>query len=125
MKKVLVIEDDVNLQEVYQEFLATEKLSVFIASTGQLGMQMARSEQPHLIILDIMLPGAINGLEVLKKLKEESDLKQIPVLVLTNLSSHKDTAIEMGAVDYFVKANLSTQDLSTKIHRWLKKRPRK
>ncbi|KKS82425.1 MAG: ATP-binding region ATPase domain protein [Candidatus Gottesmanbacteria bacterium GW2011_GWC1_43_10] len=99
MKKVLVIEDDVNLQEVYQEFLATEKLSVFIASTGQLGMQMARSEQPHLIILDIMLPGAINGLEVLKKLKEESDLKQIPVLVLTNLSTARKQKARLWSSD--------------------------
>lgn len=106
MAKILIVEDDLLLSRLYEKIFSFEKYEVVIASNGQDGLDKARSENPDLILLDIMMP-KMNGLEVLEKLKADPDLKKIPVIMLTNLAGDKDaeTALAKGAVKYIIKSN--------------------
>lgn len=113
MKKILIVEDDLHLQVIYQESLKPLGAEVLLAITGQQGLQMAKEHKPDLVILDIMLPLGLNGFDVLEQLKRDPELKNIPVVVLTNLDSERKTALDIGAVDYLVKANTSIQDVVT------------
>ncbi len=118
MKKVLIIEDDTQLQSLYKENL--EKIAdVSAALTGADGIQQARDRMPDLIILDIMLPSGMNGFDVLRELKADEKLKSIPVLVLTNLDSEQKAAKDMGAVDYIVKANASMEEVASRVKSFL------
>lgn len=111
MRTIVIIEDDTNAQEVYQQIFAQNGIRAFFASTGQLGIQLVQSEMPDLIVLDLVLAGAMNGMDVLKALKHYPALQAIPVLVVTNLQSEKNKAIEQGAVDVLVKASTSIDEL--------------
>lgn len=115
MKKILIVEDDLHLQVIYQESLAPLGAEVLLAITGAQGLQMAKEKKPDLIILDIMLPLGMNGFDVLEQLKRDPELKNIPVVVLTNLDSERKTALDIGAVDYLVKANTSIADVVARV----------
>jgi CheY-like chemotaxis protein len=103
--KVLIIEDDMLLSRMYQTIFLSNNYTVEIATNGQEGLDKARETKPTLILLDIMMP-KLNGIEVLRKLKSDPEVKQIPVVVLTNLAGNQDiqTALELGAVRYIVKS---------------------
>ena len=108
MKKILIIEDDINLIELYQAKFSMEGYTVLTASDGEIGIDQAVKEQPHIILLDILMPH-VNGFEVLKGLKEHPETKDIPVIVYTNLGSSdsdekRELAFSLGAADYLVKA---------------------
>ncbi len=111
-KRVLIIEDDVTLVEMYKEKLKMESFRVATATDGK--KALARVKQgTDIILLDILMPG-INGFEVLKKLRSEAETKDIPVIVLTNVGSEltdqdKDFALSLGATDYMIKS-LNTPD---------------
>ena len=113
MFKILLIEDDNLLQKLYSEIFKKKGYDLKIAGDGQEGLILVKKENPSLIILDIMLTGTMNGFDVLENLKRNPDLKNIPVLVLTNLDSERKTAEEIGAQDYMVKAN-TTPDMVVK-----------
>ena len=114
MKTILVIEDDTSLSQAYQEMFRSQDVSVVTAKTGQEGLSLIQTTQPDLILLDIMLPGGINGFDVLEKLKADSTTQSIPVIVLTNLDSQAKTATTVGAAGYLIKAN-STADQIVKL----------
>jgi len=90
---------------MYQTIFATNNYQVDIARDGQEGLDKARSGKPTLILLDIMMP-KLNGLQVLERLKSDPELKDIPVIVLTNLAGNNDvqTALTLGAVRYIIKS---------------------
>ncbi len=115
MKRVLMIEDDTALQELYKYALSKESIQFTGSLTGKEGLDKAKKEKPDLIILDIMLPGGLNGFDVLEFLKKDPTTKTIPVLVLTNLDKEEKSAREIGAVEYLVKANTSITDVVSKI----------
>src|SRR5574340_1814087 len=92
MKKILFIDDDNKVLEIYEEIFKTADMAVITAVTGKEGLALALSEKPDLIILDIMLPGGLNGFDVLKQLKSNPQVKGVPVVVLTNLDSEEKTA---------------------------------
>ena len=79
-------------------------------------MARATAEKPDLIILDLILPGK-HGLEVLKEMKEDADLKATPVIVLSNLDTDADIkeALRLGAADYFVKAQHPIAEVVEKV----------
>jgi len=112
MKKVLFIEDDASLLSIYQEILKPKDIFVVNAKTGKEGLQKVTTEKPNLIILDIMLPGGINGFDVLEQLKINPLTKNIPVIVLTNLDSEADVAKKIGATDYKIKSNTSLEEIT-------------
>lgn len=120
MAKILLIEDDGSLQRLYKGKLADEGFEVNVAGDGKTGLDLAKSGSFDLILLDIMLPGGINGFDVLETLKKDSALSQIPVIVLTNLGSEEKVARDIGAVDYFIKAKITPAQLADRIKEILK-----
>lgn len=103
--KVLIVDDERGVLKMYSEFLTGAGVETFQANDGQTGMKLAKEQRPDVILLDIIMP-RYNGLDVLKDLKNDPDLKNIPVFLLTNLpkESSGDKAKELGASGYLVKA---------------------
>lgn len=106
MSKILIIEDDPLIQRMYSKELYSNGFEVEIANDGEDGLLKALSVDPHLILLDIMMPKK-NGFELLKELKSLSQTKEIPVIILSNLMNENDEefAIKNGAVKFLVKSN--------------------
>lgn len=116
MKSILFIEDEFDLQKTLGECLKQQGYNVIPAMDGETGLRLAQREKPDLILLDIILPRA-HGFEVLKQLKENSETKKIPVIILTNLEEIKEVekAIELGATTYLVKTQYSLEEVVGKI----------
>ena len=111
MKNILLIEDDLDIQKIYGEKLSSVGYKVFLATNCAKGLQIAKDDEPKLILLDIMLPGKINGLELLEIIKKDENLKKIPVVVLTNLGTEKNNAMKIGASDYLLKVDTDLEEL--------------
>lgn len=122
MAKILIVEDEVTLQKTMTDYLKGEKFEVVAASDGLQGLGMARSENPDLIILDIVLP-KMDGFKVLEEIKKDPALQKVPVILLTNLESPEDIqkAFEKGATTYLVKSDYKLEDVASKIRETLKK----
>ena len=116
MKHILFIEDESALQKTVGEVLKQEGYEVIPALDGEAGLELAKRKKPDLILLDLILP-KLHGFEVLKKLKEDEETKEIPVIILTNLEGMGDVdkAIKLGATTYLVKANYSLEEIAEKI----------
>jgi DNA-binding response OmpR family regulator len=114
--KILLVEDDFFLADIYQTKLAVEDFDVVVAQDGAEGLQKAQTEEPDLILLDIMLP-KMDGLEVLKKLKADNRTKHIPVILLSNLGQEfvVKGGMNLGAVDYLLKSDLTPREVIDKI----------
>lgn len=111
MKKLLIVDDDTALQTVYQEMFTEAGFTVFIASNGELGLQIARSEKPDAILVDLILPGVLNGIELIKKLKSDPKTKNITITVVSNLDSEKKTSLAAGADHFFAKTGIYLEEL--------------
>lgn len=124
MKKILFIEDEPALQRTFGEILKQEGYEMISALDGDVGLRLANppagGKKPDLILLDLILP-RVHGFEVLKKLKEDPETKEIPIIVLTNLEGigDVDKAIELGATTYLVKAQYSLEEVIEKIKKAL------
>lgn len=106
-KMILIVEDDQVLLRVLYLFLKRRSgYSIATASDGETALKMAQRLKPNIILLDLILP-KMDGFTVLKSLKSDPKMKDIPVIVLSNLGDTGDVAKakDLGAVDYFVKAN--------------------
>jgi CheY-like chemotaxis protein len=105
MVKILIVEDDPLMSRMYQKIFTFEKFDVEVAANGEEGLSKASSFNPTLILLDVMMP-KMNGLQVLEKLKLDNMMKNIPVVMLTNLAGQQDaeTALAKGAVKYIIKS---------------------
>ncbi|MFW5798844.1 MAG: response regulator [Planctomycetota bacterium] len=101
---ILVIEDEEDILELVSFNLKKEGFKVTGALTGEDGLELARKEHPDLIVLDLMLPG-IDGLEVCRSLKKDSETRGIAVIMLTAKSEETDIVVglELGAEDYVTK----------------------
>jgi len=118
-KRILIIEDEVQLRMVYKVKLEEAGYEVFEYMTGKEGLAGMKENRPDLIILDIMLPGGMNGFDVLEQLQNNPDLKNIPVIILTNLDSEEATAKKIGSVEYIVKTNMAIDDIVKKIQSYI------
>lgn len=121
-RKILVIEEETSLFGAYQEMFKPEGISVIGAATGQQGLDLARAAKPDVILLDIMLPGGMNGFDVLERLKADTTTQKIPVIMLTNLDSEEKVAKAIGVAGYLVKAN-TTKDQIVKLVKTCLHRP--
>lgn len=115
-KKILLMEDEVILMRMYQEKLEQDGYRVFTAVDGELGMAIFQKEKPELVLSDIMMPGT-TGLDFLAQKKEltNSELKNVPVIMLTNLDSPEfiQKTKELGAIGYIHKATTDPRDVVT------------
>ena len=120
--KILLVEDDFFLADIYQTKLSVENYNIVVAQDGVEGLHLANSEKPDLILLDIMLP-KMDGLEVLKKLKAQDETKNIPVILLSNLGQEfvVKGGMNLGAVDYLLKSDLTPREVINKIRKYLGK----
>ena len=104
MSSVLVIDDDETLQAIVQAALEEHGFEYTYAMNGEDGLKSLEDEKPDLILLDRKMPG-LDGNEVLQKIKENPDTKDIPVIMLTgeNAISEVSVSLKLGASDYMVK----------------------
>jgi DNA-binding response OmpR family regulator len=103
-KKILIVDDEVDSVETIRFLLEREGNSVLVSRDGEDALNQARRENPHLIILDIMLP-KLDGYKVCMQLKSDKRYKQIPILMLTAKAQQKDKILgmEAGADEYIIK----------------------
>jgi len=115
-KKILFIEDDDSFFYTFSIPLTARGYNVVRASEGFQAVEKVLVERPDLIFLDIVLPG-INGLDILKDLKERDETKGIKVVMLTNFGTEDNVkrAMELGADDYFSKYNVVPSELPDKV----------
>ncbi len=115
-KKILLIEDDNFLVEMYKIKFEKEGYKVATALNGDEGINQARKEKPDLILLDLVLPEK-DGYEVLEVLKKDEQTKAIPVIILSNLGQNGEVkkGKEKGAEDYLIKSNFTPRQLMDKV----------
>jgi len=115
-KKILIIEDDRLLQNILTTEFGRYGFQTFAASDGAEGLDFALIENPDLILLDIIMP-KMDGLTMLKKLREDEKGKLIPVIILTNLSDAEaiDRSLKSGSYDFLTKANWELGDIVQKV----------
>ena len=120
-KKILLIEDDQAISIMYKGKLEADGLTVLTAANGADGLELAKRENPDLILLDIIIP-QLDGFSVLAELKKDQKIKGTPVIMLTNLGTDEDRVKgeKMGAQDYFIKANLTPGQIGEKIKKYLR-----
>lgn len=114
--KILIVEDDIMLNKIYQTKLSLLGYQVLAAYDGEEGLAMMKALQPHLVLLDLMLPKK-NGFEVLEAAKQDMATSRIPVIILSNLGQESDIrrGAELGAVDFLVKSNVKLEAVVDKI----------
>lgn len=118
-EKILLVEDELFIRELYERVLRQAGFEVLTASDGEEGLAQAQSK-PNLILLDIMMP-KLNGIEVLEKLKSDVQTKDVPVVLLTNLGQENiiQKALTIGAKGYLMKMKLTPYDLVAKVQDFL------
>lgn len=119
---VELVEDEEYLAKMYQVEFELNDFKVIWAKDGEEGFNFASSSQPSLIVTDIMLP-KMDGLSLLKKLKEDATTKNIPVMVLTNYGEQKNMkeAFSFGAADFVVKYFATPKEVVEKVKTILQK----
>ena len=120
--KILVVEDDKFLRELLVGKLAREGFTVLEATRGEEVEPIVKADKPHIILLDLVLPGA-DGFEVLSSLKAASESSAIPVIILSNLGAREDVekALKLGAEEFMVKAHHTPQEIADTVKRTLEK----
>ena len=120
--KILVVEDEITLAEALRAKFEKKNYDVRVVSDGGAALASTQSFKPDIILLDLLLPNK-NGFEILQDIKADVTLKNIPVIILSNLATDEDIkkAISLGAVDYFVKADHPIQEVLEKVEKQLLK----
>ena len=115
-KSILLVDTEQFIIVAYKDGLERAGYRVTVVQDGKAALNTLQTMTPDLIIMDLMLP-KMNGFELLQLMKNSDEYKSIPVLVLTNLSQANDEAEarSFGIVDFMVKADVSLQDLLTRL----------
>ena len=105
MKKILVVDDQKKIRELVEVTLRLEDYQIFQAKSGDEAIKLARVERPDLVIMDIMMPGGIDGLEATRVLKNDPETKGCQIIMLTGKGQQDDQekGLKAGADDYFSK----------------------
>jgi DNA-binding response OmpR family regulator len=119
--KIVVVEDDKFLRELITQKLTREGYQAIGAVDGEDGVEKISTEKPDLVLLDLILPG-IDGFEVLTNIKGKEELKDIPVIILSNLGQRDDVerGLKLGAIDFMIKAHFTPTEIIAKIQRVIK-----
>ena len=116
--EILLVEDDAILVEMYQAKFELEGHSVQVATNGEECLQVLKEFRPELILLDILMP-KLNGFHVLKEIKKQPEMRQIPVILLTNLGQaevdmNQELARALGVNDYLIKSHHTPDEVVQK-----------
>ena len=113
---ILIVEDQQGFRRIYHDVLANDGYEVLEAQDGEEGWDMVKSHKPHLVLLDLGLP-KMDGFEVLKRIREDADTKNIPVIIFSVLGEQKDVkkGLEMGSNAYTVKGFYTPRQILSKI----------
>jgi two-component system sensor histidine kinase/response regulator len=115
-KTILIVEDDKSIAEALQLKLQVSKFNVLLATNGEQALNMVKKEKLDLILLDIIIP-KMNGFDFLETIKKDPKLKDIKVIIMSNLGQEMDIehGKSLGAVDYLVKSDCDIGDIAKKI----------
>jgi len=118
--RVLVVEDDTALCYALREKLSGDGFDVLIAKDGEEGLKMAIDEKPDIILLDVIMP-KMDGIEMLKRLREDEWGETVPVLVLSNDDDpeHIKDTLKGNASDYLIKSDWTLEDIVKKVKKKL------
>lgn len=121
--RILIIEDEKMLAEMYKERFAKANFKVDLALTAEEGFKILRKKKPDLILLDILLPRD-NGIQFLKKISKSLKFSKIPVIIFSNYDDPKAKAeaLNLGAKEYLIKTAYTPKEIIKKIKRYLSKR---
>ncbi|MBD3311535.1 MAG: response regulator [Candidatus Magasanikbacteria bacterium] len=121
-QKILIVEDETSLTKILKSKLEKEGYAVLSAINGEKGLDMALKEKPDLILLDIVMP-RMDGYEMLNKLRKDTWGKNVPVIILTNLTEPKEISngVSMDIKDYLVKTDWSLNEVINKVKKRLEK----
>ena len=111
--KILVADEEKEIRSLLDDFLKIEGYEVVLAADGEQALELAETEDPQAIILDIKMPG-LDGIEVCKRLKEKEQTRFIPVIIITGFEDNKLDALDMGADD-FVNKPFDMVELSIRV----------
>lgn len=119
--RVLLIEDEKEVAELYKLKLTLDGYEVITAESGQDGLDKALRESPELIFLDIKMP-EMDGFEVLKKLRGSSKTENVPVIILSNFDEEDliEKGLTLGANEYLIKSQFTPEGISKKVKNWVK-----
>jgi DNA-binding response OmpR family regulator len=114
--EVLIVEDDVFLRKILATKFGKEGFSVRAAADGMEAMTMMKQQVPDILLLDLILP-KLNGFEVMTEMRTDPNLKDIPVIVLSNLGQEEDVerTKKLGAIDFLTKADFSINQIVAKV----------
>lgn len=115
-RKILVVEDDKFLRELFVRKMFNEGFDVESAVDAEQAFDVLRTKKPEIILLDLILPG-VDGFEILTQIKKDANLKDIPVMVISNLGQKEDIdrAMGLGASDFLIKANYTLDEIITRV----------
>ena len=104
-KKILIVDDSIAIRELVSTTLEVEKYEVFEASDGENAIKIATQEKPHVVIMDVALPGRIDGIEATKMIKSNQATRNCTVLILTGNEDKnlREKGVRAGASDFFLK----------------------
>ncbi len=120
-RKILLIEDDEFLADMYKTKFSSEGFSVTVAQDGEIGLSLLKNGlKPNVVLLDVVMP-KMNGIEVLQKIKEMEDFDKINVIMFTNMGQKEDIekAMSLGALGYIVKANFTPSEVVVQVNKIL------
>lgn len=114
--KILIVEDDVALANLYKTELEMAGYTVVHVAEGMQAVDAIKQNSPDIVLLDIMLPGK-NGLEILQNIRDDESVSEIKVLMLTNFGNEENvsTALELGALDYIMKYKITPVEMKDKL----------
>lgn len=119
--RVLFVEDDPSVAQMYKLKLELDGYQVTVASDGEQALELATSNPPDIVFLDIRLP-KMDGLAVLEKLRDIENTKQVPVVILSNYSERElvERGLKLGALEYLIKSQTTPAKLAGGVESWLK-----
>ncbi len=115
-KKILIIEDDSFIRDIYQTKFQQDDFEVVMAEDGIIALEKIKQFTPDIILLDVIMP-YMDGMEVLRKIKENEKLKNIPIIMLTNISEKEkiEESMETGVNDYLIKSHFTPSEVVRKV----------
>jgi len=120
MKKILLVEDDPFLVDIYETKLKESGFVVEVANQGEVALTKIRENKVDLVLLDIVLP-RLDGWEILRSIKGDKQLKDLKVIILSNLGQKEEVekGLELGAAKYLIKAHYTPTEVVEEIKKYL------